>query len=115
MGFFGLTISLDGGFEEFVEFFRGVDVLVHDAQYLPEDMPAHRGWGHSVVDEVLELGAAAQVKHLVLFHHDPNRTDAQIDVIQEQARAWMAKRAPDTQVSAAVEGTEFIFPLESSI
>lgn len=96
-------------FEEFVDFFRGVDVLVHDAQYLPEDMPAHHGWGHSVVDEVLELGAAAQVKHLVLFHHDPDRTDDQIDAIQEKAQAWMAQRAPDTRVSAAVEGTEFVF------
>ena len=96
-------------YEEFVDFFRGVDVLIHDAQYLEEDMPAHRGWGHSVVDEVLELAVAAQVKHLVLFHHDPDRTDDQVDAIQADARTWMAARAPDTRVSAAREGMEFEF------
>lgn len=66
-------------FEEFAAFCHGVDVLIHDAQYTKEDMPAKQGWGHSQVDHALHLGVAAQVKQLVLFHHAPERSDNELD------------------------------------
>lgn len=91
-------------FEAFVAFCRGADLLIHDAQYLPEDMPAKRGWGHSILPNVLALAAAAQVHHLALFHHDPDRSDADLDHIQAEARAWLAQRAPDVQCTVAHEG-----------
>jgi phosphoribosyl 1,2-cyclic phosphodiesterase len=90
--------------QEFAEFCRGADVLMHDAQFMPSDMPHKRGWGHSVVHETCELAAMAKVKHLILFHHDPDRTDTELDAIQEECRAWFAKNAPDTQVTAGREG-----------
>jgi phosphoribosyl 1,2-cyclic phosphodiesterase len=93
-------------FDAFVDFCRGADVLIHDAQYLPEDMPAKRGWGHSILPNALKLAAAAEVKHLVLFHHDPDRTDDDLDRIQADARAWLARHAPGVRCTAAYEGLE---------
>lgn len=90
--------------DAFVAFCRGADVLIHDAQYLAADMPAHRGWGHSLVQQVLELAAEAEVKHVVLFHHDPDRTDAAVDEIQAEARAWLQANASQIRCTAAFEG-----------
>ena len=95
-------------FDALADFCRDVDVLIHDAQYLPEDMPQKHGWGHSVVDHVLELAAAARVKQLILFHHDPDRTDAAVAEIEKNAREWFAANCPEVECSAAREGMEFI-------
>jgi ribonuclease BN (tRNA processing enzyme) len=79
-------------------------VLIHDAQYLENDMPHKHGWGHSLVSQACALAAAAQVKHLILFHHDPERSDDEIDAIQDMARAWLQTQAQPVQCTAAYEG-----------
>ncbi|HLV21508.1 MAG TPA: MBL fold metallo-hydrolase [Polyangiaceae bacterium] len=99
-----LTPSARTAWDELLRFAHGADVLIHDSQYLPSDMPHKRGWGHSIVDDVLELGRQSEIKQLVLFHHDPDRDDAALDVIGENARAWMAERAPEVEVVVAREG-----------
>ena len=71
--------------EEIVAFCRGADVLCHDAQYLDEEIEGRRGWGHSSVAEATGLAIEAGVERLVLFHHDPDRTDPEIDAIQARA------------------------------
>lgn len=65
--------------DEFVRFARGADLLIHDAQYRATELPERAGWGHSTVEQVCDLGAAAGVGSVVLFHHDPARTDAELD------------------------------------
>ncbi len=86
---------------EFVDFCQGAKALVHDAQYLPEELPARRGWGHSSWQEALELARLAGVPRLILTHHDPARDDAQVEALTAQARA----AAPaGIQVEAAREG-----------
>jgi phosphoribosyl 1,2-cyclic phosphodiesterase len=65
----------------------GADVLVYDAQYTPEEYPGKVGWGHSTWTAAVELARAAGVKQLVLFHHDPRRTDAQVADLEARARA----------------------------
>jgi len=92
------------GFDEFVEFCRRTDVLIHDAQYLQSDMPAKQGWGHSLVQQACQLAVAAEVKHLILFHHDPARTDDRLDVIQEAARARLRTQNQHMQCTMAYEG-----------
>ena len=82
------------GFEEFIRFCSLADILVHDAQYIEQDMPEKHGWGHSLVSQVCELAETANVKQLILFHHDPNRTDNELDSIQEKARTWFNKNNP---------------------
>jgi phosphoribosyl 1,2-cyclic phosphodiesterase len=94
------TTTLD----ELAAFARGVDLLIHDAQYVESDMPDKRGWGHSVLPDVLRLGQRAEAKHLVLFHHEPERDDDALDAIGVRASAWMREHAPDTRVTVAHEG-----------
>jgi ribonuclease BN (tRNA processing enzyme) len=77
---------------------------MHDAQFVPRDFPLKRGWGHSLFGQACELAAMAEVRHLILFHHDPDRTDTQLDAIQEESQLWMTKHAPHTQVTAGYEG-----------
>jgi len=57
------------------------------AQYTPDEYPAKVGWGHSTWLAGTELARAAGVRQLVLFHHDPNRTDAQLAALEAAARA----------------------------
>jgi len=92
------------GFDEFVEFCRQADVLIHDAQYLQSDMPAKQGWGHSLVQHACQLAVAAEVKHLILFHHDPARTDDELDTIQEAAHVRLRTQNRPMQCTLAYEG-----------
>ena len=56
-----------------------VDLLIHDAQYSADEYPHHVGWGHSALPDVLAFAAAAGVKQLVPFHHDPDHSDVTLD------------------------------------
>ena len=64
----------------------GADILIYDAQYTPDEDPAKVGWGHSTWQAGAELARAAGVPQLVLFHHDPGRTDSQLAALEAQAR-----------------------------
>ena len=66
------------------------DILIYDAQYTPEEYPAKVGWGHSTWSAGAELARAAGVKQLVLFHHDPRRSDAQVAELEGRARGVFA-------------------------
>lgn len=59
-----------------VEFARGADLLVHDAQFTTEELLKRRGWGHSSYDQAMEVAELAGAKRLVLTHHDPEHDDA---------------------------------------
>lgn len=84
-----------------------VDVMIHDTQYLPVDMPLKHGWGHSTLDQVLELARLAETPRVVLFHHDPERTDDELDAIGAQAAAWAKDHASGTEATVAYEGLRF--------
>lgn len=61
-------------------FCRDADLLIHDAQYTEaEYQPGKLGWGHSSVEYTISLAQRARVKRVALFHHDPIRTDGQLD------------------------------------
>jgi phosphoribosyl 1,2-cyclic phosphodiesterase len=79
----------------------GADVLVYDAQYLPEEYEARRrGWGHSHWREAVNVVMESGAKELVLFHHDPDHSDVCIDNVVKEARNYYPK------VRAASEGME---------
>jgi phosphoribosyl 1,2-cyclic phosphodiesterase len=59
----------------------GCDILFHDAQYTDEELPARAYFGHSSSGYAVRLAERAGVKRLVLYHHDPQRTDDQVDKI----------------------------------
>ncbi len=96
----------DEAIEEYASFCAGADVLIHDAQYAPQEIPARRGWGHSDFHAALELARRAEVGRLVLFHHDPARTDAELKAFELLCRDLVEKRKWDLAVEAAREDAE---------
>ncbi|MCG2725259.1 MAG: MBL fold metallo-hydrolase [Elusimicrobia bacterium] len=66
-------------FEDYVNFCKGADLLVHDAEYTEQEYPNKRTWGHSTINQALDLASKAKVKTLGLFHHNQDRTDSQVD------------------------------------
>ncbi|HXE75355.1 MAG TPA: MBL fold metallo-hydrolase [Candidatus Xenobia bacterium] len=79
-------------------FARGADVLITDAQYFPEQLVAERkGWGHSSWQAATELARAAEVKNLILFHHEPTHSDEVLDAILVRARGAFANTHSATE------------------
>jgi len=94
-------------YDEWVEFCQGVDLMIHDAQYIENDMPAKHGWGHSLISQVRQLAVDAQVKNLVMYHHDPDRADGELDEIAiESAKFFKSKNSVIGSYIAA-EGLTF--------
>jgi phosphoribosyl 1,2-cyclic phosphodiesterase len=85
-------------------FVRGAKVLIHDTTYTTEEYDHHRGWGHSTYRDTVELALDAGVGTLVLFHHEPRRTDEQLDGCLAECRAFVKSRGASLQVVAAAEG-----------
>jgi len=88
------------------EYMRGADLVIHEAQYTPEEYPAKRHWGHSTFAYVVELAAAAEVRRLLLTHHDPSHDDAAICAVEKRARALANRLGGPLEVACAYEGLE---------
>jgi phosphoribosyl 1,2-cyclic phosphodiesterase len=94
--------AMQTNYDQWVKFLHGVDVLIHDAQYTEDDMPHKHGWGHSLLSQVRKLATDAEVGALVMFHHDPDRSDSQLDEIQRENEIYLnSHRAPARSVCAA--------------
>jgi len=91
--------------DKLVEFIRGADVLIMDAQYEREEYEQRVGWGHGCVDDVAALATRASVKQLFLFHHDPAHDDERISRMLAHARQLTAN---GIHVEAAREGLEVV-------
>jgi ribonuclease BN (tRNA processing enzyme) len=78
-----------------VESIRGVDVLVHDAQYRPDEVEMRRGWGHSTWVDAVAAAESAGVRRLLLTSLDPRSTDADVDRILDAVR----ERFPHSDVA----------------
>lgn len=71
--------------EDYVRFSEGADLLIHDAQYTNREYERlNKSWGHSTFDDAYELAADAAVKRLGFCHHDQERTDEDLDVIERK-------------------------------
>lgn len=95
-----------GGLERsgYVEFCRGADLLFHDAQYTDEEYQKTRGWGHSTFRDATDLALEAGVKRLGLFHHDPDRTDDDLDRQVDFCRNRIKEAGAALQCFAVAEG-----------
>ena len=82
-----------------VELCAGVDLLIHDSQYTAAELASRPDWGHCTPEFALEVARASEAKHLVMFHHDPDRTDHQLDCLAECYRGSTSPR-----VTVAREG-----------
>ena len=70
--------------EAAMELCEGADVLIHDASLVKEELAHEAFFGHAAAEYAVELGRRAGVTQVVLFHHKPDRTDAQLDAIAER-------------------------------
>jgi len=91
--------------ERLVDFVRDADALVSDSQYLPSEYESKRGWGHSTTHHTVNMAVRAGVKKLFFFHHEPLRSDDDLDSIVEHYRALVAERGYRLEVQAAMERT----------
>ncbi len=89
---------------DYVSFCQGADLLIHDAQYLPLEMEAKKGWGHSDCVSAVELALQAGVARLLLTHHDPDRTDQEVEDLVGLARAYAREKGSGLWVEGAREG-----------
>ena len=90
--------------EAHAQFVAGADLLIHDAQYLASEYGDHIGWGHSTVEYVVDIARRADVARVALYHHDPNRTDSDVDELVARARAHAAACGYSGEIFAAEEG-----------
>jgi ribonuclease BN (tRNA processing enzyme) len=93
--------------EDYIRFSSGADVLIHDCQYTPEERETRKGWGHSDYASVLDLAFKAEVKKLLLFHHEPSRTDADMDVIKALCQDIVKEKNPEMELDVAREDMAF--------
>jgi phosphoribosyl 1,2-cyclic phosphodiesterase len=85
---------------------RDADVLLHDAQYRAHEYDAHKGWGHSSITDTMTFAAKAEVRRVMLFHHDPYHDDGELEDLLAEARAdWPGD--PDG-VQLAAEGMTIV-------
>ncbi len=89
-----------------VEFARGVDLLIHDTQFTRAQYSMVRGWGHSCYEDVARLGELAEVRRVAFFHHDPERTDDEIDALVAAQRQYFAGAGKPVECFGAQEGAE---------
>jgi phosphoribosyl 1,2-cyclic phosphodiesterase len=85
--------------EAAVDLCSGVDLLIHDAQYTASELPVRIHFGHSAADYAVALGRRCGAGRVLLFHHDPDRTDVEVAAIERAMR-----RGEDIAVDAAREG-----------
>jgi len=81
---------------------RDADLVIHDAQYSPEDLQKKRGWGHSSWEQAVTVARRAGVKKLALFHHNPDYDDGTLLDMKAQCQ----KSFPDSFF--AREGTGIV-------
>jgi len=88
----------------YADFCHDADLLMHDAQYTDAEYEVTRGWGHATFRDAVDLAVAAGVKQLALFHHDPDRTDVDLDAQVAWCRARLREAGSDVRCFAATEG-----------
>ncbi len=91
-------------FDRYREFCAGADLLVHDAEFTPEDYM--ETWGHSTFEDAVQLALKARVKKLGLFHHNQDRTDDDVDAIERRSRALIRQSGASLECVALRQGME---------
>lgn len=94
--------------DDYVRFCKDADILIHDAQFTDEEIDQHRGWGHSDCASTLSLGVKSHVRRLILFHHNPARTDTQVQEIEQRCNDMVCSEGVDLVVEGAREGSQVV-------
>ncbi|MEP6617041.1 MAG: MBL fold metallo-hydrolase [Ginsengibacter sp.] len=89
--------------QNIVKFAENADLLIHDGQYTNEEYKKHRGWGHSTWEQAVEVAKQANVKRLIITHHDPDHDDDFLDAMEKDCQeifpnCMLAKEGLEVQV-----------------
>lgn len=103
----GSTVWAGRAMQDYINFCSDADVLIHDAQYTPDEIGLRKGWGHSDYVTAFNLANKAGVGKFILFHHDPPRTDTELRKIEDKCRRYAKDCSSDVIIEAAIEGSEF--------
>jgi phosphoribosyl 1,2-cyclic phosphodiesterase len=93
-----------GDYHALCAFVEGVDLLIHDAMLTEDEYAARHGWGHSTFRQAVRLAEDAGVRMLRLFHHHPDRSDAELERMVRSLRASLLARGSTLDVDLAREG-----------
>lgn len=99
--------QLSGEALRLANFVRGASLLMHDCQYSREEYEKKRGWGHSPAYAVGAALAAAEVERILLFHHDPDHDDLEVDRIHGEFRRNYEARGGTAPSESAREGATY--------
>jgi phosphoribosyl 1,2-cyclic phosphodiesterase len=91
---------------EVVRLCEGADLVVYDTMFTPEDYRSLPHFGHSRPADAIEICRDAGAKTLALYHHAPERSDAEVDAMLAEARRVSADSARDLKIVAAYEGLD---------
>lgn len=91
----------------YLEFCRGVDLLIHDAEFTPAEYGKSIQWGHSTYVDALKLAFEADAQQLGLFHHNQERSDDAVDAILADCRRIIADRKSRLECVAVSAGMDF--------
>jgi len=95
-------------FDDYLDFCKGADLLIHDAEYDDKEYPKRRGWGHSTVEQATKLAIEAGVKQLGLFHHNQDRHDDDIDAMVAASRSMIADHHATLDCFAVYQSMEIV-------
>lgn len=118
-----IVLATDGEYKQlgsshtkrYIDFYHEADLLIFDAQFSVRESIIKEDWGHSSGLIGADIARAAQVKQLVLFHHDPTSTDQEIMLALQQTREYLAQHDKGTllKVDVAREGWGINFDQQS--
>ena len=92
--------------KDYVKFCEDADILVHDSQFTPGEIEERRDWGHSDYGAAFAMADKANVKRLILTHHDPARTDLQVTDLASECKALARAKGSGMVSEAAMEMSE---------
>ncbi len=93
-------------FSDYVMFCKEADLLIHDAEYTPQEYAEKIKWGHSTLDQVVSLAIEAGVKRLGLFHHNQNRTDGEIKKMESYVKDKIKEKGHKMECFMVRKGQE---------
>jgi phosphoribosyl 1,2-cyclic phosphodiesterase len=91
-----------------IDAIRGVDVFVADSAYTLDEYSSKKGWGHGTFDSCIELAKDAKVKVLYCTHHEPTRSDDELEKVFAEALDRHAQQVGELDIRLAREGTEIV-------
>jgi phosphoribosyl 1,2-cyclic phosphodiesterase len=94
--------------QSIVEAIRGVDVIIADSAYTNEEYPLKKGWGHGTFDSSIKLAGDAGAKILYCTHHEPTRSDDDLEKVFAEALSRNANIVGGLDIRLATEGTEIV-------